>query len=99
MPKPNDLLNVFDTVSNEYILLNATRQKVEKTLDIDGAKISYNLYTGYKIRHRYILERVVNRTNPKNAVKENPNEKQKIPQYTLDEWDRVRLMLNPKARV
>ncbi len=101
MPKIGELIDVYDTEKDKYIMESATREEVSKRLGVPTRKISYNLYTGYKLNGKYLLARVIGEEPSKktsNKVSKLGIKKKSIPQSLLDEWDEVRLKVNPNAK-
>mgnify|MGYP000906043113 CR=1 FL=1 len=91
MPKIGELINVYDTEKEEYVMENATREEVAKKLEVNTRKISYNLYNGYKLNGRYLLSRVIgDESKIKKSVKvAESNKKNSIPMALWDEWDNM----------
>ena len=101
MPKIGELIDVYDTEKEKYVMKNATREEVAKKLEVNTRKISYNLYNGYKLNGKYLLSRVIGEESKiKKSVKIDKTDKRmknSIPVALWDEWDDVRIKLNPSA--
>lgn len=102
MPKVGELIDVYDTEKEEYVMENATREEVAKKLEVNTRKISYNLYNGYKLNGKYLLSRVIGEESKiKKSVKIDKTDKRmknSIPVALWDEWDDIRIKINPRAK-
>lgn len=88
--------DVFDIETETYILVDESLSNVIKTLNIDKPRVFNAVKYGQKICKRYIITRTYldGTINPNDAVEEF-----ELPDDFHPKWDRVCLMINPKARV
>ncbi len=100
--------DVFDIEADAYTLENVPLSTVINELGVDKARVLNAIKYGQKIKNRYIPSRTYldGTTNPNDAdrridgfKKTNvPEVKVVVPEELANEWDRVRFILNPKAR-
>jgi hypothetical protein len=96
MAKDLYVYDVFDVDTDSYILENAPMGRVTETLKTDSTRVINAVKYGQKIEKRYIITRTY-LDGTKNL--EDAEATIVVPEYLQKEWDRVRFILNPKARV
>lgn len=87
--------SVYDVVTDKVVLRWVSMKEVIATTGIPKDKITEYASKGYVYSGKYRLSR-----RAINEVEMNDcDDSTYIPQTLLNEWDRVRLLINPKARV
>lgn len=82
--------DVFD--GDVIVLANASSGEVEKAIGINRGKVSIYAAKQWLFRGRY---RIASKTMPAKEVKINRTKETK---RLMEEWDRVRVLINPSAR-
>lgn len=91
MPGFANKYDVYDTETNTYILKGVNAGLIEQTIGLGRVNASKYATRGVLFKKRY---RIYSKTQPVKSVIRRSKEMQKL----MEEWDRVRLLLNPKAR-
>lgn len=92
MPGYRHKYDVFDTKKDKLILSDVNSGEIEKVIGLKRDKTSTYARKQYLFQKRY---RITSKTIPTEEVKINRTKEVK---RVMNEWDRVRLMVNPNAR-
>ena len=75
--------NIFDLKENKYIGTSLDNKQVSKLIGLYANNVSKYCRENLTYRKRYIIEN---------------SELEKIPNETMNEWDKYRLLINPGAK-
>ena len=82
---------IIDKITGDVILKDAGPQEVSNKIGIKTTDITNYVVKGILYKRRYIIER----TKIDDTIERNYSLAERL---WMDEWDKARLILNPKAR-
>lgn len=91
---------VYDITEQKFVLKNGTLNDVEQAIGISQKNISNYAIRKYPYKGRYDISRtaVYIPEKPKSAESMKRPYAIDMPQRWIDEWNRVRLLINPNAK-
>jgi len=91
MPGYGNMYDIYDLDNQKFILRNATAGLVEQTIGLGRVSVSTYANKGLIFKKRY---RIYSKEQPVKSEIRRSKEIQKL----MEEWDRVRFMINPNAK-
>ena len=96
----NTFLDVYDTKNHTYLAKNITAKLAAEMLYDSTQAIRDCLCKKYRLQRKYLIVKTGSEVDTDidfKPIVEKSNDKPSIPQKVLDDWDRVRLQINPNA--
>lgn len=87
---------VWDRLQEKNILVRASMKDVRERLGISASKVNQYAEKHWVYKGKYLITK--HHLDKSELNKNSENKKINLPDELIAEWDRVCLMLNPKAR-